>query len=72
MPRKAFVADLHEAAAACSLGEIDLHDLQPGGDDGDFKFQYGVPGQNNQYLQIEAHVSGEFTKLDILTQHLQR
>ena len=56
MPRRAFVADLAEAIKACAAGEIDLHDLQAGDDDGDFKFGYGLPGRS---LEVEAHVSGK-------------
>ena len=56
MPRRAFVADLGEAVKACAAGEIDLHDLQSGDDDGAFKFSYGP---SNQSLEVEAHVSGE-------------
>ena len=56
MPRRAFVADLGEAVKACAAGEIDLHNLQSGDDDGDFKFSYGPPGQS---LEVEAHVSGK-------------
>ena len=58
MPRKAFVADLREATEACASGDIDVHNLRQGDDDGDFIFKYGLP--SSESLQVEAHVSGEF------------